>query len=549
MRAVRESPTLRPLSLEERLESKLKDAEYLLVLVLALMLWTAGFVDLFTHNSQNKTILGLYSPAYFVFLLVYSLGFPFWYWLIFPPKSIDHFKKGLLFIQTRAWVGIPLFGLFAAFLASMFLLDRWVTFPLLEASMAILVIVAMIVILVAKPDGVSRMQPWRRTIGLFLVGWVIIELAFQGLSFLRVLPFENANGMFAPYGRVYQNQEGFTNTRTNKLGWYYPDFRLEQDSRRIIFTGDSYLQGIQVQPEQNLGPLVEERIAATAGEGNGNDTEILGMGIPGYGPGLYLDRLLIPYTIQPVQPEEVVVFFHIANDFQAANQPDGERPYYFVGSDGKVALHENDFVLRHTLQHTIIRGYEPVNPVRTASTHLFTFNLVDRLLRSLLNEPLEVPTPELHTQKASPSQPFGPASFVFAQNGGAEADQALAVATGLLADFQEALAKEGVQMRLVTIPYFPAEFYDSQSGSEWDTQLGSYDLLLPEQRLREFANANNIPFLPLGQYWLESGATVEEVQSLFYGNGTGHFTAEGHEAVAQAVFDCFYRAGFTCPVP
>jgi hypothetical protein len=549
MRAVRESPTLRPLSLEERLESKLKDAEYLLVLVLALMLWTAGFVDLFTHNSQNKAILGLYSPAYFVFLLVYSLGFLFWYWLIFPPKSIDHFKTGLLFIQTRAWVGIPLFGLFAAILTSMFLLDRWVTFPLLEASMALLVIIATIVILAAKPDGVSRMQPWRRTIGLFLVGWVIIELALQGMSLLRVLPLENANGMFAPYGRVYQNQEGFTNTKTNKLGWYYPDFRLEKDSRRIIFTGDSYLQGIQVRPEQNLGPLVEERIAATAGEGNGNNTEILGMGIPGYGPGLYLDRLLIPYTIQPVGPEEVVVFFHIANDFQAANQPDGERPYYFIDPHGKVALHENDFGLRHTLQHTIIRGYEPVNPVRTASTHMFTFNLVDRVLRSLLNEPLEVPTPALHTQKVSPSQPFGPASFVFAQNGGAEADQALAVATGLLADFQEALAKEGVQMRLVTIPYFPAEFYNLHSGPNWDTQLGSYDLLLPEQRLKEFANANDIPFLSLGQYWLLSGATVEEVRSLFYGNGTGHFTPEGHEAAAQAVFDCFYRAGFTCPVP
>jgi hypothetical protein len=531
-------------SLEERLEPKLKDAEYLLVLVLAGMLWTAGFVDLFTHSSQNNVIFGLYSIPYFFVLILYSFGFVFWGWLIFPANSIDRFKTGLRIIQKNNWLGLIVFSGFGALFASMFLVERWVTFPLLEASLAILVILAASVILWSKPDGIAVRTTWRQWTSWLVILFIVIEIVLQGLSMLRVLPVENVSGMFTPYGRVYQNQEGFTNHRTNRLGWYYPDFKLVGDSYRIIFTGDRFLQGIQVLPEQNLGVLVQDLISQEDTRLNSDAVEIITLGLPGYGPGLYLDRLLIPYTIQPVQPAEVVVFFHLADDFQTASEPGGEIPYYVLNDNGKAALHSEDLELRHDLQHIIIRGYEPINPVRIASTHLFLFNLMDGGLRELLNERQHVPVPVSNTSRVSAEAPFGIANFVYTDS--PESLQAKKIAISQLEDFRQELKELGISMRLVTIPYFPQSFYEQYQGYDWDTQVGDYDLLAPDQALKAFANQFQIPFLSLGEYFLRSGKSVEEIQTFFYQNGTGRFTPAGHEAVALAVYDCFYRVEPGC---
>jgi hypothetical protein len=535
----------RRLSIEERLEPKLKDAEYLLVLVLAFMLWTAGFVDLFTHSSQTKTVFGLYSIPYFLVLVLYSLGFLFWGWLIFPARSIDRFKAGLLAIQNRTWLALLVFIGFGALLSSMYLVERWVTFPLLEASLAILTLIAASVLIWSKPDGKPRTQKWRIILGWFVISLLIVEIVLQSLSFIKVLPIENASGMFTPYGRVYQNQEGHTNTKTNRLGWYYPDFVQANDSYRIIFTGDTYLQGIQVPPEENVGMRVQEKLAQGSSMNGMGNTEVIGMGLPGYGPGLYLDTLLIPYTINPIQPEEVVVFFHLANDFQVSSAPGGEIPYYILNEKGETVPHPEDLVLRHDLQHIIIRGYEPINPVGIASTHLFLFNLFDGGLRNILNERQHVPIPALNISTATHEKPFGAASFMFRNH--PDSLHAQKIAIGLLDSFRKELAVQGIELRLVTIPYFPQAFYEQNQGGNWSSQIGDYDLLLPDRALKEFTEQNQVPFLSLGTYYQAAGISVEEIQSFFYNNGTGHFTAAGHEAAAQAVYECFYQTGSTCP--
>jgi hypothetical protein len=399
------------------------------------------------------------------------------------------------------------------------------------------------------------MQPWRKVLLVVLGGLIAAEALLQGLAFAKVLPGQNISGLFTHYGRVYQNGEGFANGRTNEHGFFYPPFELADGAKRILVAGDTYVQGLQVSPEENLGAVLDRRFAAGQPE---EDIEVLAVGLPGYGPGLYLDTLLIPYVIRPLSPEEVIVFFHLADDLQTVEGPGNAVPYYTLNPDGAAEIHPDDFGLRHTLQHVIIRGFEPPNPVRTASSYSFLFNFVDELVGKMFGRQGRVPAPATNTRQADEASPFGASSFAFRVSGDegaglasavpASAETAFAVATGLLKGYHDQLAAEGIRMRLVTIPYFPAGFYTAYSGPGWESRLGDYDLFLPEQALADFAAANDIPFLPMGRAMQADGLAVEEIRALFYKDGAGRFTPAGHEYFAETVYACFYGGGEGCPL-
>jgi hypothetical protein len=541
MSSINGTDTRKSLSLEQRLEPKLREAEYLLVLVLAVMLWTAGFVDLYTHSSQDKVIFGLYSIPYFLVLVVYCLGFVFWSWLIFPAHSIDRFKRGLNAIQSKPWRAISFFLFSGLVLTSMFFWDRWLRFPLLQASVVLLILLAALVILISRPDGCPRLPGWRRGalwgLGLLMAA----EIGLQALALLHVFPARNVSGLFTPYGRVYQNREGFTNTRTNRYGWHYPDFPLTPTpgSRRVVMTGDTYVLALEVQPERHMGVLLGNRMRQTS---NPHETsEILALGLPGYGPGLYLDVALFRYTIEPLQPSEVIVLFHLANDFQTATGPSGQTPFFTLNENRKVAIHPKDFGMRHDLQHVVIRSLDPPNPVRTAGSHMFLFDLAESFLRDMFHKQQFVPAPSLNTERIDATYPLGAATFIFRTDAGTEARHAWDIAMGHLEAYHQHLRSLGIRMRLVTIPYFPPQFYSQYEGKPWDSRLGEYDLFLPERVLGDFAARQGIGFLPFGQYLREHGLTTEQIRALFFGSGTGHFTAQGHAAMAGALYASFYQ--------
>ena len=531
-------PTRQPVTLEERLTPKLDQAEYLLLLVIATMLWIAGFVDVFTHTSQDGAILGLYSVPYFVVVLAFGVGLVALIALIVLPHSIDWLRQRIIFAQERFWVGIPILLVFGAVIASMFFIDRWLAFPLLAGSIILLIALAAGTLLFASWT-VRPVQLWRKIIGYIVIAFVVIELVLQALSFLKVLPsVENLSGLYVPFGRVYQTNEGATNAVTNQHGWYYPNFRLKEGSKRIIVTGDTFILGMQVQPDQNVGAVLDGLI----NDDETRDTEVLALGFPGYGPGLFMDARLFPYIVSPYAPSEMIVFFHLANDFQTISQPESGFPYYIIGDDGEVTVHPNDdgeAGNRHILEHVVIEGYE-ANPARTFASHSFVINLLEVLVRSVTGRPATVPQFPSNLDSASETEPFGASSFMFAKAQNEATDHAFQIATGLIASYHDTLEENNITMRLVTIPAFPAVFYEQYQGTDWDTDLGDYDLLLPEQALASFAAENEIELLPMGAYMQAANTGVDVIQALYFNDGTGHFTAQGHAFFAEAIYNCFY---------
>jgi hypothetical protein len=536
--------------IEEQLEPWLTPAQYTLVIVLALLYWIGGFVDLFTHSSTDGIVFGLYSPLFALVVLAYSMfGFGLWGGLLFWPKGkgIALFKRAIAYIQDRAWLGIGLLLVFAALIVSMVIAaDRWVRFPLLAVCMLLLAVTLILTVVFARPLSQRPVQLWRKVAAGALGTFLVFEIGLQAAAFIGILPFDNLSGIFTSNGRLYLRSEGMvTSAITNRYGWYYPDQKVDDSLHRVIVLGTSYVLGLPVQPEQNLGFKLQERLEGT---------QVFSFGFPDYGPGLFTDPKIAPYIYPDFKPNEVIVLIHPANDLQAASAPTGEIPHYSLNANGDEAglTSEGDSLLRHNLQHLVIRGYEPLNPINVVQSHLFTMQLARKLLglNYVYREVGDLgvmPVYPTNVESADDAQPFGKATFAFDTRHDPQSETAMAILISQLKQLKQTLDAENISMRLVTIPYFPAAFY-AQQGANWSAQLGEYDALLPEVELGKFAKANDLPFLPMGEYMQQAGMTTEQIRALFFKDGVGHFTPEGHAFFATAMQRCFYAPGDECPL-
>jgi hypothetical protein len=524
-------------TLEERLQPWIDQAEYLIPLVIGLMAYAAGWVDLLGFESpSNPVVFGRYSLPIFLVIVAYTLGFSVWFWLIGSLRALDRFKRLIAFIQRTPILYVAAWVVFIGLIWSMFNIDYWTRLPLLEVAVLIMMVLFTLVVLLAKPFPDSPFQTWRK-VALILIGaLILLEISLQGLAALKLLPFENTSGVTTPYGRVYQNVEGFGSGNTNRLGWYYPEFRLAPETRRVILSGDTFVGALQIPMEQHMGLRLESLLNENAE----TETEVLAQGQVGYGPSTFFNPIMSPYIWEPMQPDEIVVFFHLANDFQITDPAIDPRPRFQVGEDGLPVVVDEDFGWWHTLAHIAIAGHDPANPIRTVASNLMTAQLA---MDAAENVGISLQRPEfpLLMEQRSESQPLGLGSFVFETAGSPEAEQALTLAAAQLRGFEAYMAERDIQVRLVTIPFFPEAFYTTNSGADWSEQIEQYDLLRPERYLQAAAAENNVSFLGMGQYLKGSGLTVETIQSLFLQNGVGHFTEAGHNLFAQAVYDCFYN--------
>lgn len=536
-----------PFRLEERLAHKINRAEYLLPLVLAAMLWIAGFVDLLVHPSPDPQLFGRYSLVFFVAMLVYALGFVGLYGLIVPRESLERVRAAIGFVQARAWLGLAVVGGSLALAGSILIWNQWLYFPLLSICMLVLSLEVVLVFTLLHPDRAIKMQLWRKIVLAGLVAYVLVEVALQVAAYFRVLPVQNLSGLFVPYGRIYQTTEGFSDGNTNRYGYYYPEFKLRAGFR-ILLKGDGDVQALQIRERDHFGLQLQAMLKDLAAYPDG--AEVLALGYPGYGPGLYADTVLYPFTDAPFKPSDIIVVFNLANDLQTVTGPTRSGlPYYTLDANGAVVIDEGSLLARHDLQHAIIPGYDPINLVKSVQSRLFTLEIFDAWWRGWRDQPDSVPFFASNLAQATDSAPFGPATFAFESQGGPEAERAFAIATGLIETYRAHLASQGVTLRLVTVPHFPADFYQ-EGAAAWTADLGGYDLFAPDRALADYAAEAGVPYVSLGAALQARSLSREQVRELFYSSGTGGLTAAGHAVVADVVFACFYAPGdLDCPTP
>ncbi len=548
--------------------------EYLLILVIAFILWTFGFIELLNKTSADPTVFGLYSTEHFLALAVYSIGFLVLGILMARPAHSGWLTGIISYIQQRSWLAI---GLLALMGAVMWLLattepnsgrplSRLSAYPFLRFTAFGLLLMASGLILFGGWGKTGPVPLWRKGIALLLAIVLGIELLIQIAALGGLLPgSQRIANLYVPHGRVYQNVEGFGSGRGNNYGYYYPDFEFREGAQRILLLGDSYIQALEIDKEEHLGVALEglvtggETAPATEEEStSGRDVEIMALGMPGFGPGLYLSDTRLIDTVQQFQPDEIVLFFHLANDFQRATVPTQDDIVYQLTPDGELVLHPDGGGYIHNLKHYILGGYSfAIDPLATLRANV----LAPSFLKSfgaetpVAAEPLDIPAYEAHVKDTIETKTYytviksvdlvkapGASNFLFETPAGPEAEEAMAIARALLADTHEYLESEGVSLRIVTIPAFPEAFYAENQGADWSSEIGPYDLFGPERMLAQFAQERGIPLLPLGEYLQGSGMTVEQVQALYLNDGVGHFSPEGHAFVAEAVHRCFFTA-------
>ncbi len=530
-----------PKTLEERLAPWLDHAEYLIAYTIAIFAWTAGWVNLIAYQSEtNQVVFGQYSVPYFAIIVVYSLGFVFWFWLFSSLRALEgarhviaFFQRmPLLFLLVWVWTGVFIWlatgnPRFAQFL---------VQFQVLQGAYLVLVLLFSVLVLFAKPLPDAPSQTWRKGV-LAGVGLVLgAELLLQGLAVAGQLPTQNLTGITVPYGRVYQADEGTGSGLTNQFGWYYPDFQLLDGSRRILLNGDTFVEALQVPKSAHLGMQLQAKL----NEVGATSTEVMAQGLMGYGSTQFLNPLMAQYLWEPLEPNESIVFFHIANDFQVVygDEP-GKLPRVMINDEGAPEIVEADHDTWHTLAHIIIKGHERPNFWRTIGSNLLLINMFGGEAAA---DYFDIAHPDipLNIEQATEDQPFGPAGFMFEVPLNEQGEQSVAIARAQLQAYIDHMRDLNVSVRLVTIPYYPAYFYDDADADGWTPVMNGYDLFQPERELQSIVADYDIPFLAMGAYMQTQGLAPSDIQALYFREGTGHLTEDGHALFADAVYDCFY---------
>lgn len=540
-------------------EYRFKNPGRLLLVVIGFVFWGVGLLDLLGHTSADADLFGLYSLPFFILILLYASTIVIWFALFLNSNLLSRVAEGVRSIQNSCLMFGVFLGLGIAFWV-IFEWDRWARLPGLQFAVFGLVVLAFLIFLFAYwGEGVSR-QPWRRGIAYPLAALAVIEIIVQGAAWLGFLPgVLTIGGDFYPYERIYTTGEGHRDAFANRYGWNFTDEEWVGEKRRIVLVGGSYVQALPIPPEQQLSMLLTDRLNETEA-GNVMQVQVVPIGMPGFGvsPFLYDQSMQeLPYLLDT---RELIVFFHLGDDFQSSSN---NAIRYIRDSSNKIIVHPDDAWLRHDLTHYFLRSFLSLQLVETIRSNYLTPKVIQSWMHgggadsvsvsaeagdfdfprsvATVSDTYDVTEPGHGGIKTTDLEliPHGN-NFMFEAGGSEEAQQAIAIADSMFATAQEIGRSNNVTLRIVTVPVFPEGFYTSYRSGSWEPKLGEYDLFLPEKALIDIAQKHNIPILPMGQYMLEDGLTVDEISALYLPNDQGSLTPEGHRYYADAVYTCFF---------
>ena len=198
--------------------------------------------------------------------------------------------------------------------------------------------------------------------------------------------------------------------------------------------------------------------------------------------------------------------------------------------NGQVRLHPDDELFAHVYEHVVFDGHQPPAIIETVIPYSFILTAIQDAFSPTPPHPSNLTAPEnsymreivpfydvdMPFETRSTETPFGRLSFMFDTNDNQQAEDSYTVAFAHLQHFQAFMASRNISVRLVTIPFFPAGFYEMQSGADWTTTIDNYDIFLPEERLATFADEIDMPFISLGAVMQAQGMSVSEISGTLF---------------------------------
>lgn len=538
-------------------ELRFKNPGRLLLVVIGFLFWAIGFIDLLGHTSAEPDVFGLYSLPFFILIILYGSTIVIWFALFFNANLLSRVFDAVRYIQNRTWLAVAMLVGIAIALWVIFEWDRWARLPGLQFAAFGLAVMALLILLFSNWDESKGKQRWRRIVAYPLIALFFIEAVLQIVTWFGFLPGTQViGGDFVPYERIYNNAQGFRNDFANQKGWTFPNAEMDDEKKRILLVGGSFVQAIQVEPDQQLSYFLSEMINGAQADLE-KQTEMISIGLPGFGPTPFIYRDALIEIPEIMAYDEIVVLYHMGDDFQSPVMEDNAI-LYRIGENNEVEVHPDYARIRHDLTHYYLRGYLAFQIVETLRSNYLTpkvvagffstqnaevesseFNFTRRVgfvtSKYALNEPS-------HAGIKSTDQNIIPQgnNFLFTDLQSKGFQDAMIITDSILKTAQEITSASGVALSIVTVPVFPGEFYSTYQGENWQPQVGDFDLFAPELALLDIAEKYDIPVLPMGMYMLQNKLSVEEISNLYLDDGVGHFTPEGHTYFAEAINRCFY---------
>ena len=369
----------------------------------------------------------------------------------------------------------------------------------------------------------------------------LIELLLQATAWLGLLPMVNTK-VRIPWGRVYWTAEGLGNSVRNRQGWYYPEFHLAT-SNRLAVIGDSFVEGVEVHRRHNLGVVLGQHLRATQ-----PDRAVLSLGNHGTGPAHYLEVLQHAHRYYAIR--EAVIVVYLGNDITDcspalySNNPE-EFIYYRLAPNGALVLPPVGERARAAYERELERSNQPVLLLlpRLLSSHCMSAQLPLSVKNTLsLRRKMATGSARPTTLMTGPETQLaalGLKASPFAVAPTPEAVEAMAILKALLERCAAYCQEHSIQLRLMTVPFFPPDFYAQTNAPGWTAQRDGYDFLKPERELTQWAEQQKTPILPLGALMQRSRMTPEQIRTLYLSHGSGHFTEAGHQFAGEALAAAF----------
>lgn len=403
--------------------------------------------------------------------------------------------------------------------------------------------------MVEKSSGRLRRIVGKLGLILFglLFGCLVAEIALRviGFSYPEFYQPDEARGYaLRPGMEGWYRKEGAAYIRINSDGLRDQEHVRSKPARvyRIAVIGDSYPEGFPVAVEETFWSVMADRLAQ-CGPPDRRKIEVINFGVSGYGTAQEL--ITLRERVWGYDPDLVMLTVTTNNDISdnVRELKKTDQVPYFVVRDDKLTLDDSfrttrTFRWRQSLLSRFGRWMTDHSRVIQAAIqgqHGFKIWLDTRKANNAAPNAIS-------SQVANPNgqdnalEEVGIDNLIYREPTDATWTRAWNVTERLIAEMRDEVHGHGVPFSVVTLSNGIQVFPNANGRQSFMNRLGISDLFYPDDRIKQFAQQQNIPVITLAPE-LQAYADQNKVYLHGFGAniGNGHWNQLGHRVAGEII--------------